>query len=438
MAPVPIILALAVLALLVSVPKSTGLDTIELRERRKKGRRNPGVVKFTVDAKGIVKEDPAMLARAAGLVIGRPVSLKEFALASMISSEEGSAPNNIKIAVAHVALNRAKQKSVPLVKLLLPDGKLAGQYVGYQTKRKYVKSRYVATKSPPSKVDLDIANLVLAGKVKDETGGAVQFDSPRVQRAVLAKKARMLREGRALSGPAAKTKKTPEVVAMARLREGKEMVTIPGVPADELRFWRPKAGVSGHDYVVGHDEIDILDDVVTDMYGVDAPVVSNVAIPKTIAVLADKWGNVFSVPPAWIEALTKIESSQIPSKVNLSDRNIKQGGAWGLLQITHTTAKDLAEWIARSRRKAVHDVLKDKWHGAPQDLLDPELNVMLAAYYLGRLRREFDDFGTVAAAYHQGPATVRKLLRTPKGLDRLKQYGKMYVAKAQKTLREAA
>lgn len=131
---------------------------------------------------------------------------------------------------------------------------------------------------------------------------------------------------------------------------------------------------------------------------------------------AEKWAPVFNVPLSWIMALAEMESSHIPTKVNMTARH--KGGAWGLLQQMADEVPYKLKVIRRfyGRRgdkyaKRVRRTLR-KWKGNPKALLDPNLNVMLAAWQLGRLNRVFGgDFAKAFAAYHQGEFAVKRRLR---------------------------
>jgi spore germination cell wall hydrolase CwlJ-like protein len=169
------------------------------------------VTKAPAGPDGLVAADPNALAKQAG------TSLDVYALARMIASEHPSGTNAVKVAVACVVLNYARKRGVSVSALLLaPQGRFGRQNVG----------KYAATGNDPTAEEIEIARRVLSGGVLDPTGGAVQFDSPRAQRAALA---------RGVKG----YKKTPEDVARQRIAEGKVAVTVPGIDPDYLRFWKP-------------------------------------------------------------------------------------------------------------------------------------------------------------------------------------------------------
>jgi hypothetical protein len=179
----------------------------------KRGRRIGGKEADTDPATRLCPTAPALLAAAAG------ASLAEYALARCIASEAGTLPAAGRAGVAWAVRNYAKRVGKGVAELLLGPEKLFGsQNAG--------KGRYAATSQAPYTADLELARGVLGGAVPDPTRGAIQWDSPAAQRALLARKA-------------AGYRKTPEDVAATRRKEGKEVVYLAGVDAEKLRFWRP-------------------------------------------------------------------------------------------------------------------------------------------------------------------------------------------------------
>lgn len=140
-------------------------------------------------------------------------------------------------------------------------------------------------------------------------------------------------------------------------------------------------------------------------------IVKDRSYPRTTRALAEKWGEIFDLDPGWIMSHAFVESTMRPLAHNIP------GNAWGLLQLKPGTANDIVRWIKASDRSKEPSVTKTLklWHGRGEDLLNPELNTMLGAYYLARLKREFgDDHAIVSAAYNQGPGAARLALRTGK------------------------
>lgn len=133
---------------------------------------------------------------------------------------------------------------------------------------------------------------------------------------------------------------------------------------------------------------------------------------ETVKVLAKKWGGIMDVDPLWIVAHCKVESSMQPLAHNES------GNAYGLMQIKPATATHivhLAKAEGLSKDPRVAPVLRN-WKGEPENLFNPELNLMLGSIYLSYLKKKFDteDHKIVAAAYNQGPGAMRKALREKK------------------------
>jgi len=116
------------------------------------------------------RRTPAELAAAASAVVGRHVTTDAYVLARMIRSEGGHGNLQHKAALAHVALNDARELGWPLVKTLLYDrNDRDGERIGEQRGGRYATSR------DPYEVDLTIAEAVLSGTLADPTHGAVKF-----------------------------------------------------------------------------------------------------------------------------------------------------------------------------------------------------------------------------------------------------------------------
>lgn len=149
--------------------------------------------------------------------------------------------------------------------------------------------------------------------------------------------------------------------------------------------------------------------------------------------LAEKWGHVFAVPPAYVVAIMKKESGLDAGVTSASDADIRKGGAWGLMQVTWDTVGDDLPVLQKLKDKTVTAALK-RWKGLPSDLLDPDTNTMFGTYRLARLMKEFgNNRAAVFAAYNRGAGGTRKLI--DKGVD----LGSLdYVAKAESFYQEAA
>lgn len=145
--------------------------------------------------------------------------------------------------------------------------------------------------------------------------------------------------------------------------------------------------------------------------------------PATVARLAGKWGKVFKVPVSWIRSQAYVESRNVPTAFN------KKTGMYGVLQLQPSTAEWLVKVLLKSSlaaSEAIQETLRLGWTGQPEALFNPDLNVMLAAYYMTLLRKKFgDDHSLVAAAYDMGPTKLAAHL--DKG-DPLPEQSMIYVA----------
>jgi hypothetical protein len=160
---------------------------------------------------------PDALAAQAG------VGLDVYCLARAIASEEGGQPRFYQQAVGCACLNFARSEFPRLadpdaiVTLVLGSAGAFG--------RQGTGGRRVSSARGPAALQLELAAQILTGLVADPTGGATQWDSPAGQRALMA-------EGDPL------TTKTPQQVADARYAAGYQLVVVPGIDPEKLRFWR--------------------------------------------------------------------------------------------------------------------------------------------------------------------------------------------------------
>ncbi len=153
---------------------------------------------------------------------------------------------------------------------------------------------------------------------------------------------------------------------------------------------------------------------------------------KTVQALAQKWGPIMDVDPLWIAAHCKVESHMQPLAHNTS------GDAYGLMQIKPATATDIVRLMRSeglSKDPRVAPVLKN-WKGEAENLFNPELNLMLGAFYLGYLKKKFetDDHKIVAGAYNQGAGAMRMALRKKQMTAPMRHY----VASIEEAKRELA
>lgn len=105
----------------------------------------------------------------------------------------------------------------------------------------------------------------------------------------------------------------------------------------------------------------------------------------------NKYSSVYKFDPLFVMALVKVESRF--QKTARSHR-----GAIGLMQLMPETALEMARRMGM--RISVEDVV------------DPEINILLGFHYLSWLRDEFDeDMIAMLAAYNAGPTKVREWMK---------------------------
>ncbi len=142
--------------------------------------------------------------------------------------------------------------------------------------------------------------------------------------------------------------------------------------------------------------------------------------PETASALAEKWGPLFNVSPGWVRSHIFVESTNRPLAHN------KTGGAFGFMQLKVPTATDIVRWMKASglsKDGRVAATLKRCWRGQGEDLLNPDLNVMLGTFYLGYLKKKFgSDHDLVSAAYNQGPGALNRALKAQKLTSAMKDY----------------
>lgn len=178
-------------------------------------RRVSALMTFTVVG-GVVIETPAQVSSALSAKLGRAVTVEAAALATVIDSEQGGQPRATREAVAQAVFNTAGRTAGRVLATIAPAGRLGAQNAG---------NHYVSSARPPSREAVEIAEGVLSGKLRDQTGGAVQFDAPKAQRAALAKHLKGYRA-------------TPEELAAKRRAAGMSLVLLPGIAEEDFRMWR--------------------------------------------------------------------------------------------------------------------------------------------------------------------------------------------------------
>jgi hypothetical protein len=164
-------------------------------------------------ADGVVRAKPQDLADQAH------VDLDTYALARMLSSEEGGSSNAIRVAVCWAVKNHAARagKSIPAILLAANYGPHSGLFgsqkdIDPASPNFGDSDRYASTAQDPYEGDLEIAISVLLETIPDPTSGADQFDRP-------------------------KGESDPVRVANKRINAGSVPVMVEGIDPNDIRFW---------------------------------------------------------------------------------------------------------------------------------------------------------------------------------------------------------
>lgn len=149
------------------------------------------------------------------------VSADVYALARVAASEAGGQKRVAKAGVCWVVMNEAARRGAsPLVVVLGAASSFGHQGDGGRG--------FVASVRDPQTVDLEVAGGVYNRSIADPTDGAVNFDSPHAYRDQVGD------DGEVVLTAAERV----EAFAANRAKEGKELVTLEGVPEATFRFWR--------------------------------------------------------------------------------------------------------------------------------------------------------------------------------------------------------
>ena len=144
-----------------------------------------------------------------------------YALARVAASEAGGQKRIAKAAVCWVVMNEAARRGAsPLLVVLGSGTAFGGQGTGGRG--------FVSSSHDPQTVDLEVAGGVWNRSIADPTDGALNFDSPHAYRDKIGDDGEVVQTA------------TERVDAFAanRANEGKELVTLEGVPESTFRFWR--------------------------------------------------------------------------------------------------------------------------------------------------------------------------------------------------------
>jgi hypothetical protein len=149
------------------------------------------------------------------------VSVAVYALARVGASEAGGQKKIAKAGVMWVCMNEAAHAGKTVIQVILGSASAFGpQGTGGRN--------FVSTSKDPGTLDLMTAQGVADGSIDDPTGGALNFDSPRSY------------TDKIVNGQVVKTREQRiQEFEDGRSSEGKELVTLEGVPESTFRFWRP-------------------------------------------------------------------------------------------------------------------------------------------------------------------------------------------------------
>lgn len=163
---------------------------------------------------GVVPGDPEQLAATANL------TAEQYALARMISSEEGNSSNAIKVGVCWAIINLAASEGKTIVELLThaKNSAHSGHFGTYKdidpaSSNKGHADRRASTALDPYDGDGQIATSCLDGTFADITGGAIEFDRPGGE-------------------------KDPTYTEKKRVAAGLVVADIDGIDSSVIRFWR--------------------------------------------------------------------------------------------------------------------------------------------------------------------------------------------------------
>jgi Cell Wall Hydrolase len=134
----------------------------------------------TTGADGIVPDDPAELAAAAGL------DIETYSLARALMSEHGQDPDAYLVAAGWAIKNFAAEQGRTIT-ALLTDGKGDAGDGRYGRQSAAAGTKYADTHQDPRERHVRIASEIMAGDIRDPTGGATHFFSPKAQDALAAK-----------------------------------------------------------------------------------------------------------------------------------------------------------------------------------------------------------------------------------------------------------
>jgi soluble lytic murein transglycosylase len=118
--------------------------------------------------------------------------------------------------------------------------------------------------------------------------------------------------------------------------------------------------------------------------------------PLHYAAIVRRHASEEHLDPALLAAVIETES-----KFNANARS--RAGAVGLMQLTPTTAKGIAQYTGGTRFRV-------------SDLTDPEINVRYGAWYLRHLLDRYNDERLALAAYNAGEENVDRWQKAHEGI----------------------
>jgi hypothetical protein len=173
-------------------------------------------------ASGIVPTDPEVLAAAAG------VDLDIYTLARIGQSEEGMSSDRAKVAVMCAAMNHSRALGRSITSIATAGNPKRSDYAAANGRygRQGIHP-YCTTIADPKPHTIELAGQVYNSELEDETDGSRWWDNPIAQL-----KAYLKDPFDALTGLGTRS---PDEIAERREKDGRTMVTIPGV---STRFWK--------------------------------------------------------------------------------------------------------------------------------------------------------------------------------------------------------
>jgi soluble lytic murein transglycosylase-like protein len=144
--------------------------------------------------------------------------------------------------------------------------------------------------------------------------------------------------------------------------------------------------------------------------------------------LSYRWGTYFDVRPEILRRMLQVESGGKTTAVNLSSPGDRaRGGAWGLMQVTRDTAREIAGRLERESDPLVRSNVALYRAAGPSALLNPDVGLMFGASHFASLLRSFGgNEPNAVGAYNRGATGMRSYLATGKDAMALEYVRRMY------------